>query len=225
MRFAVVGASGRIGSRVVAEALSRGHAVTAVVRDVSSSDLPRWADRTPGPVKRSLSVVGGDVFEPGSVAAAVTGAEIVVSAVGHAASLDDRGYYVRAAGCLVEAVRGLGDGAPRLFVAGGFGSLVAASGTQMADAGGFPDHAAPEIVGQRDALAYLRTVSDVRWTYFAPPPGGIRPGERTGVYRTARDHVIGEPRDSRVSMEDFAVAMVDEAERGEHPFACLAVAN
>src|SRR5262245_32933218 len=109
MRFAVVGASGRIGRRVVAEALSRRHAVTAVVRDGSTSDLPRWADPRPGSEKGSLAVVVGDVFEPGSVVAAVTGAEVVVSAVGHAASLDDRGYYVRAAGCLVEALRGLGD--------------------------------------------------------------------------------------------------------------------
>ena len=214
MRFAVIGASGRIGGRIAREALARGHEVTAVVRESSTVDLGE------GP-----AVVRADAFDPASVAAAVGGCDVVVSAVGHAASRDDPGFYVRAARSYVNALRPLGIDGPRLLVVGGFGALESAPGVQMADAPGIPDHARPEIGGQRDALAFYRTVTDVRWTYFCPPPGGIRPGERTGAYRSQRDRVIGEPRDSRISMEDFAVGLVDEAERGEYPYACVALAN
>jgi putative NADH-flavin reductase len=210
MRVAVIGASGRIGGRIVAEALDRQHAVIAAVRHESS----------PGDAYERA-----DVFDPASVAAVAAGCDVVVSAVGHAARLDDRGYYVRAARSLVEALRGFADDRPRMLVVGGFGSLEAAPGTQFADAGGFPDDAAPEIVGQRDALTYYRSITDVVWTYLSPPPGGIAPGERTGVYRISRDRVEGEPGASLISMEDFAVAVVDESERSEYPFACVAVSG
>jgi len=206
----VIGASGRIGGFVVEEALGRGHAVTAVVRDPSSFD-------------RGIPVVGGDVFRPKDIAAAVADSEVVVSAAGHAATLDDVGYYARAAQSLVEALR-LASLA-RLLVVGGFGSLIQASGAQFADDPRLPDHAIPEIVGQRDALTYLRSVSDIRWTYLSPPPGGIWPGERSGSYRLGLDGLGGKPGDSLVTLADFAVAVVDEAERAEHPFACLGVAN
>jgi putative NADH-flavin reductase len=217
MLFAVLGASGRIGGRIAAEALARGHAVTAVLREGSRMD------RGDGQV----TVVRADAFDPAAVAGAVAGADVVVNAVGHAASLDDQSFYVRAAQSVVTALRSLDPGSrPRLLVVGGFGSLEATPGTQFADAGGFPDHAAPEIVGQRDALTYYRGVDDVRWTYLSPPPGGIPPGVRTGSYRSAVDRApSGEPRDSRISMEDFAVAVVDEAEHGRHPFACVSAAN
>ena len=207
MRLAIIGASGRIGGCVVQEALDRGHTVTAVVRDVTSLDP-------------AITVLGGDVFHPKDIAAAIAGSEVVVSAVGHAATLDDVSFYSRAARSLVAALRLT---PARLLVVGGFGSLLRASGAQFADAAGLPDHAAPEIVGQRDALTYLRSVSDVRWTYLSPPPGGIWPGERSGSYRLGRDGLSGKPGDSRITLADFAVAVLDEAERAEHPFACLAV--
>ncbi|HET6212206.1 MAG TPA: NAD(P)H-binding protein [Micromonosporaceae bacterium] len=215
MRITVIGASGRIGGCIMREALRRGHAVTAVVRDGFRGDHGESA----------LPVVRADVFDPVAVAAVLADCDVLVSAVGHAASLDDQGYYERAARSLVQALRGCGTGAPRLLVVGGFGSLRGETGTQLADAGGYPDHAVPEIVGQRDALTYYRTVTDVRWTYISPPPGGIGPGPRTGGYRTARDGLPGRPGGLRVSTEDFAVAVLDEAERAEHLFACLTVAS
>jgi putative NADH-flavin reductase len=215
VRLTILGATGRIGGRIVSEALTRGHEVTAAVRDGSRFDR----------AGRPLAVASADVFDPASVTAAVAGCAVVVSAVGHAATLDDRGYYVRAARSLVDALRPLGTGGPRLIVVGGFGSLERTPGAQFADIEGIPEHAAPEIVGQRDALTHLRTVSDVRWTYVSPPPGGIGPGERTGTYRISRDSIDGDPQETYISMEDFAIAVVDEAERGEHLFACLAAAR
>jgi uncharacterized protein len=218
MRLAVIGASGRIGGCILREALMREHAVTALVRDESAFKSSQVDDR-------SLTVTQADVFQPATISAAVGDSQVMISAVGHAATLEDQGYYVRAAQSLVTAVRALSAGGPRLLVVGGFGSLESAPGSQLADHGGFPDHAAPEILGQRDALTYYRTVTDVRWTYISPPPGGIHlGGERTGLYRSARDRVVaGEPR--RISTEDFAIAVLDEAERAENLFACISVAH
>ncbi|GAA1034212.1 NAD(P)-dependent oxidoreductase [Virgisporangium ochraceum] len=207
MRLAVIGAAGRIGSRIVTEARGRGHEVTSVVRTGGDAD----------------HVVVADVFDPSAVAAAVAGADVVVNAAGHAAQLDDAGFYVRAARSVVAALRTL-DPPPRLIVVGGFGSLRDPAGGQYADRPGLPVQAAPEIVGQRDALTYYRDVEDLYWTYVSPPPGGIAPGERTGTFQLARD-TIGdrEVSSTLVSMEDYAIAVVDEAVHARHPHACVVV--
>ena len=104
------------------------------------------------------------------------------------------------------------------------GSLRDGTGQQYADRSDLPAHAAPEIVGQRDALTYYQGVDDLRWTYMSPPPGGIAPDERTGRYEIAQN-AIGdrEANSTLISMEDYAVAVLDEAERAEHPQACIAV--
>ncbi len=175
-------------------------------------------DRDGAPVE----VVRADAFQPAPVAKAIAGSDVVVSAVGHAGHLDDRSFYVRAAESLVAAARTLDANRPRLIVVGGFGSLRDASGAQLADVASYPATATAEIVGQRDALTFYRTVKDVQWTYFSPPPGGIWPGDRTGSYRTTRDGVPdGDLKAARVSLQDFAAAVLDEAERGEHVFACV----
>jgi putative NADH-flavin reductase len=184
--------------------------VTAVSRDPAALD------------GRYTSTARADVFEPATVATAVAGADVVVSAAGHAASLDDAGFYVRAAESLVAALRSLGNLRPRLIVVGGFGALRTASGTQWADEDAIPEQARPEIAGQRDALNYYRTVGDIRWTYFSPPPGGIPSGTRTGSYRIFSDTMADQ---SRVTAEDFAVAIVDEAENAECLFCCVSVAS
>jgi putative NADH-flavin reductase len=207
--LAVIGAAGRIGSRIVAEAVGRGHDVTAVVRDRSR------VTGTPS------AVAEADVFDPDAVAASVTGADVVVNAAGHAARLDDAGFYTRAAASVVAALRTLAP-SPRLIAVGGFGSLVAPDGRQYADSPRLPAQSAPEIVGQRDALTFYRGVADVRWTYLSPPPGGVPPGERTGTYVLAVD-TIGDrdPLSTVISMEDYAVAVLDEVERAEHPHTCV----
>ncbi|WP_203907748.1 NAD(P)-dependent oxidoreductase [Rhizocola hellebori] len=211
MRLAVIGAAGRIGSRIVKEALGRGHEVTMVVRN--RSGLDGTADR----------LVEADVFDSAAVKAAVAGADVVVNAAGHAAKLDDAGFYARAARSVVSALRAFDD-PPRLIVVGGFGSVRDGAGGQYADRPNLPANAAPEIVGQREALTYYRTLDDLHWTYVSPPPGGIAPGQRSGKYQLAVD-TIGdrEAASTLISMEDYAIAVLDEAERAEHPHACVVV--
>jgi putative NADH-flavin reductase len=79
-----------------------------------------------------------------------------------------------------------------------------------------PPERRPESQGQLEALEYYRTVSDVKWSYFSPA-AGIAPGARTGKFRLGEDHaVLKDNKPSHISMEDYAVAMIDEAERPRH---------
>ncbi|GAA0480548.1 NAD(P)-dependent oxidoreductase [Streptomyces olivaceiscleroticus] len=205
-KIALFGANGTIGSRVLDEALERGHEVTAVVRDPAK--LTRTHPR--------LTVTTGDVLDPASVAAAAEGQDVLVSAVGggdgpgHVATIEP------SAKSLVAGLRKLGDAAPRLIAVGGAGSLRTPDGKQVWDAEGLPEFLLQIMHAHGDALDFYRTVSDVRWTNLSPA-ALIEPGERTGAYRTALDDLVAdEDGGSRISAEDYAVALLDEVERPRH---------
>ncbi|MBB6171901.1 hypothetical protein HNR23_001961 [Nocardiopsis mwathae] len=200
------GATGTIGTRILDEALARGHRVIAVVRD------PARLDRT----HDALTVTTGDVLDPGSVTAAAKGADVVVSAVGGGDAAATQAVVEPAVRALVEGLRALGADAPRLISVGGAGSLQTASGARVWDAPGLPDWLLTIMHAHGDALEYLRTVTDVRWTSFSPA-GTIEPGERTGRYRTDTERlVVDGGGTSYISAEDYAVALVDEIERPRH---------
>jgi uncharacterized protein len=194
-----------IGRRVVREALDRGHHVTVVARDPSKV----------GERDQRLDLVQGDVLERDQIAAAVEGQDVVVSAVGSAReATSDASLYLRAAESLVRALRGLGEDAPPLLVVGGVGSLRDAEGRLLLER--VPEERRAEHVGQKAALDFYRTVSDVRWTYVSPP-GRIEPGERSGTYCVGVDELlVGADDVSAISMEDYAVALVDEIETPRH---------
>jgi len=120
---------------------------------------------------------------------------------------------------IVEALRGMGGGAPRLIHVGGSGSLEVRPGVLYADKLPklfLPKKVELEIAGQVLALEYLRGVSDVRWTY-ATPAKNFTNGKRTGVYRIGGDQLMEDARGrSRISRADFAVALIDEAESAAH---------
>jgi hypothetical protein len=209
----VYGASGRVGSRVVDEALQRGHQVTAVSRDPSGIER-RHA---------KLVAVKGDVLDPASVAALVAGQDVVVVAVrgsvGGSEKPEDT-VHRRAVEVIVGVLREQGDNAPRLIFVGGAGSLEVEPGvTYWESLSSFsktfiPDFLLQEIQGHLLVLDYLRQVDDVRWTYLSPPRT-FKPGERSGNYRTGGDTMLEDARgNSAISMEDYAVALVDEAENG-----------
>jgi len=202
--IAVIGGGGMIGSRIVSEALDRGHDVTLVVRDPSKVTDSR----------ERLTVIRGDVVDR-SIADLVEGRDVVVSAVGTArAEGPDYSLYLDAARSLVDGLRRLGDTAPRLIVVGGVGSLVDSSGHAILER--VPEERLPEHLGQKTALDYYVTVADVPWTYLSPP-GRISPGERTGAYRIGGDELlVDEHGESNISMEDYAVAVLDEAEAPRH---------
>ncbi|MFF0741796.1 NAD(P)-dependent oxidoreductase [Streptomyces sp. NPDC004111] len=205
-KITLFGATGTIGSRILREALDRGHQVTAVVRDPAGLT----ADH------QNLTVVTGDVLDPASVTGAAKGQDVVVSAVGGGDGPGHIATIAPSARALVAGVRALGTPAPRLISVGGAGSLRTPDGKQVWDAEGLPEFLLQIMHAHGDALDFYRTVTDVDWTNLSPA-GTIEPGERTGTYRTDTENLVLDPEgNSRISAEDYAVALVDEIERPQH---------
>jgi putative NADH-flavin reductase len=202
MRIAIYGATGMIGSRVAAEALARGHEVTAVSR--SGGDLPTAAQ-----------AVRGDAGDA-DLAKRVSGeADVVVSAIGPSRTGGDRREYLAQVRNLAET---LGDS--RLLVVGGAGSLLV-DGRRLVDDPDFPEIYRAEALIVAEALEYLRGLGDgVDWTFISPAPV-IQPGSRTGAYKTGIDSPAGES----ISAEDYAVALIDEIEKPAHRRRRFTVAN
>jgi len=210
-RIVVYGASGRVGSRLVKEALGRGHHVTAVSRDPSRITLQD--DR--------LTVVAGEVLDSNSVAEIVSGHDAVIVSV--RGSVDksrkpEKAVQRVAAEVIVDVFREIGPAAPRLLYVGGAGSLEVKPGVTYADSIPgvmrmmMPKSLRQEIAGHVLTLEYLRTVDDVRWTYISPAKK-FGPGERSGDYRIGGDQMLMDEKGrNAISMEDFSVAVVDEIE-------------
>ena len=206
-KLIVYGATGRVGSRVVNEALNRGHRVTAVSRD-------------PTRIKHqheNLSAVKGDVLDSDSVAALVRGQDVVVVSVrGSVDKSKDPEKTVQrmAAEVVVNVLRDIGKDAPRLIYVGGAGSLEVEPGVLLVDdIFWLPRFIRQEIDGHVLTLEYLRKVNDVRWTYISPAKK-FKPGKRTGKYRIGGDQMLLDKKGkSKISMEDFSVALIDEVEK------------
>ncbi len=203
MKIALFGATGTIGQRILREALSRGHAVTAITRDPS-----RVAERNP-----NLTVVAGDILDPRSVAEAVAGHDAVVSS--YAPPQGSEQTIVDATRSLVAGLEQAG--VKRLVMVGGAGSLEIAPGIQLVDTPHLPDAWKPIALAHRDALDALRAEGGgLEWTSFSPA-AFIEPGERTGTFRLGGDELVSDAAgQSRISAEDYAVALVDELEKPQH---------
>jgi uncharacterized protein len=211
LKIMVYGATGRVGSRVVNEALQRDHNVTAVSRD-------------PGQIKQQhagLSTAKGDILDRESVAELISKQDVVVvsvrGSVGGSKAPEDTVHRM-AADILVGVLRNMGDSAPRLIYVGGAGSLEVEPGVLYADnlPRFMPRFIRQEIEGHLLTLEFLRTADDVKWTYISPARK-FKPGKRTGVYRIGGDQMLLDKKGkSKISMEDFAVALIDEAENPAH---------
>ncbi|MFG1953046.1 NAD(P)-dependent oxidoreductase [Micromonospora sp. NPDC048830] len=196
----VFGAGGTAGSRITAEAVSRGHRVTAAVR------RPEATSYLPAGVR----VVTGDATSGRSVRELAAEADAMVVAVGGG----DRSLWREAAETLVTVLRDQPN-PPRIIHVGGGATLLTPKGTPYLEEPDFPAEYRDAALGQADALALYRASADgVTWTYLSPPPLEFHPGERTGHYRTGTDQpVTDEQGRSVLSYEDLAVAVVDEIER------------
>lgn len=195
MKIAIYGAGGNIGGRIAQEALNRGHQVTAIVRDPARLTLSH-----PG-----LTAVIGDVLDPASLASSVAGHDAVVSAISPPTDLK-----VNIASLLINGLTTVG--VKRLVVVGGAGSLEVAPGVQLVDTPDFPA-AWKGIAGwHRDQLGVYRQNETLDWSFFSPA-AFIEPGKRTGTYRIGQNQLLTDAQgESRISYEDYAVALVDELE-------------
>jgi putative NADH-flavin reductase len=194
MKVALIGVTGRVGSRLLAELLRRGHKFTGIARDVS---------KVTGQSK--LVLKNADANQSGQLVPLLKGHDAVFSALKFATAN---------AAALIAAVQQAA--VARLLVVGGAGTLEVAPGVQALDAPGFPDAYKPEATAGRVFLEALREEAELDWTFLSPSAEFV-PGERTGKFRLGLDQLlVGRDGKSWISMEDFAVALVDELETPKH---------
>lgn len=193
MKIAVFGATGTVGRFVVAEALRRGHEVTALSRH--EAELP------------GVTWQRGDLSDDATVRAVAVAHDVVVTANGPSrVAGEDPFAFASLIAQVATAV-----GSTRLLVVGGAGSLEAAPGVRLLDTPEFPEAYKNEALATSAALDFLRSTTSVDWTYLSPAP--LFPaGEPTGSYRLGTDSPVG----TSISGEDFAIALIDELENPNH---------
>ncbi len=200
MNVVLYGATGRAGSRILKELLSRGHQVVAIARDPNRIQ--------PG---EGLTVGKDDLSDVTRTAEIIRGADAVVSA--YAPPQENTDELVAVTGREIEAVHR--SGVPRFLMVGGAGGLEVAPGVSLIDSGHLPAEWLPIALSHGKALDLLRS-SPIDWTYLAPA-AYFDLGVRTGKFRLGKDNLVSDKKgDSRISMEDYAIAMVDELENPQH---------
>jgi putative NADH-flavin reductase len=204
IKVAVIGASGQIGAFIRDEALARGHHVTAIVRhpEKITAQNPH------------LVIVKADVLRE-KVEELVKGHDAVISAYNPGWSNPDiYSEQIRGYKAIINGVRK--SGIRRLVVVGGAGSLEVAPGVQVLDMASFPEQVKKGVLATREVLHMLKEENELEWTFLSPP-ASIAPGERTGHYRVGKDQLLkNEKGESRISTQDYAVAMLDELENPQH---------
>jgi putative NADH-flavin reductase len=208
MKIVLYGATGRAGSRILTELLGRGHEVVAVVRNLEK-DPDRLAPND------GLTVVEGDLSSVEGIAEQIGGAQAVVSAYGPPADKTEEliGVTKRLIAAVQQVSQQASSGhAPRLIVVGGAGSLEVAPGVTLESTKDFPAVWRPIAQAHEKALELLRK-SSIDWTYLSPS-AFFEPGPRTGKFRLGQDELLtAADGKSWISMEDYAIALVDELEQ------------
>jgi putative NADH-flavin reductase/pimeloyl-ACP methyl ester carboxylesterase len=203
LRIAVIGASGQLGGAVAREALSRGHDVTAIARDTKGlQDLD------------GARPLAADVLDIDSMTGVLGGHDAVVAAL-KARNDSESDVVPDAARALLAALPRAG--VRRLVFVGGGGSLLSPSGERFVDSPDFPTQYKPEALAQARALEILRDADGaLDWSYVSPPPIRLVEGARTGRYRVRAGDlpITDEHGESRISVPDYAAAIVDALESG-----------
>jgi putative NADH-flavin reductase len=198
MKIVLYGVTGNSGQRILQELTNRGHVVTAVARNISK--LPP-----------TVKAVKDDLSNIDAIASVIAGADIVVSA--YAPPQDNTDALLGVTERQIAAVKKAG--ASRLIVVGGAGLLEVTPGVTLITSGYLPEAVLPIATSHEKALRILKG-SDINWTYFSPA-GFFEPGQRTGKYRLGTTNLIAnEKGESRISFEDYALALVDEIEKPAH---------
>ena len=205
-KIVIIGATGYVGSAILKEALGRGHQVKAIVRDPSKLTL----------IHPHLKVVGGSVTDTDFLSRELAKSDAVISAFNPGWSNPNiyeetlEGY-----GSILCAVRN--SGVHRFLMVGGAGSLLVAPGRQLMDEPDVPKKLLPGIRGMAKVYTdLLLPEKSVDWVFLSPA-ANMAPGERTGKFRLGKDElIVDESGDSNISVEDFAVAMIDELEQEKH---------
>lgn len=212
MIIALFGAGGHIGRGILDEAVARGHDVIAVVRDPTRANIDN----------PKVKVVAGDVAEPATYRAAIAGADAAIASLSGRRDADASRIPTYAA-ILLDALPAAG--VKRFAWVGGAGSLETAPGVKVADDPNFPAAWKPEATAQADALDRFRqSKADIDWTYLSPA-ALIEDGARSGRYRIGGEQLLVDANGtSRITVADYAVAVLDRIEKGDKPRQRITVA-
>ena len=203
----LIGATGFVGSAILNELLTRGHKVTAGVRNAAK--LPK---------NDNLTAVEEDVANVDAIAAIAKGKDAVISAYNPGWTNPEIGRlttenYPK----IVEAVKK--SGVARLLIVGGAGTLFVKPGLRVVDSGAIPAEILEAVRTLGNFyLNYLTKEHNLDWVFFSPAGAFDEKGERTGKFRLGKDDLIVDAATgtSHISVQDYAIAMVDELEKPAH---------
>lgn len=210
MKVALIGASGFVGSKILAEALTRGHHVTAIVRNPEKIQI---ADK-------NLTVRKADVLHVDELATILAGHDVIISAFNPARGVaGEHVYELHVTGHKAILAAATKSGVKRFLGVGGAASLKTPEGIELLDSPQFPAAYVPfkpGIRGTRELYYLLKQQPALDWVFIAPSIV-IAPGARTGKFRVGKDHALyDEKGESKISLEDYSAALVDEMESPKH---------
>lgn len=204
MKVALLGATGFVGSALLNEALDRGHEVTAIVRH------PDKLNKRAG-----LVAMEADIHDADRLATLIRGHDALISAF-NPGWKNPNLYQEQVSGTasIIDALKK--GGVTRVLWVGGAGGLEVKPGVRVVDDPKFPDSVRPGSMATIEALAQLRNEPALDWSFLAPS-AEMAPGQRTGKFRLGGDHLLADANgNSRISVQDYSVAMIDELENPAH---------
>ena len=204
MKIAVIGATGFVGTAVLNEALQRGHEVTAIARNTDKITIK----------DTKLKVVSADADDSSNLAEILAGHDAVVNAF-NAGWTNPNLYddFIKGSEAIQQATKL--SGVKRLLVVGGAGSLEIAPGVQLVDTPEFPAQWKSGATVARDYLNIIKKENDLDWTFLSPAIE-LHPGSRTGIFRLGTDQpVFDDNNHAKISVEDLAVAIINELEQNQ----------
>lgn len=194
MKVALIGATGRGGSSILQELAARGHDVTAIARNIDGITA-----------QAGVTAKKGDVADGEGLTALLRGHDAAITAIQ---------FLPTDMAKLLDSFKA--SGTPRLLVMGGAASLETADGSKLIDSPHFPPEYAPEANAAIAFLKVLKQEPDLDWTFLSPA-ALIEQGERTGTFRIGGDKLLTDAEgNSRITFQDYAIAIVDELEKNEH---------
>ncbi|MFU2512325.1 NAD(P)-dependent oxidoreductase [Pseudoalteromonas sp. ASV78] len=201
MNITILGATGWIGGEITTQALLRNHQVTAIARNTEKL------------IAENVTLKNFDLQSDDDIAPLLAGADVVIASIGGRAAGNHK-LVARTAKRLLAALSGSNT---RLLWVGGAGSLEVSAGVTLVSSPDFPAEYKDEALAQGEALNVFKTTNTAtQWT-FVSPAAVIYPGASEGPYRIGGDEFFtNEQGESKISVTDYAIAMLDEAQHAAH---------